>query len=425
MQDVHSIPDSAVLFFSPNFMWLLVALFNYYVFPYDLAAAAKGYAVDWIAYRAAINLSIVFAYAGFWHVSLYWLGLGQRPFRADRKWNWAKVLHNVHYNVLAALQWTIWEALMMRCWATGRMPYLDDATAFGSAAGATNFLLSCFWVPVWRSWHFYFAHRLLHVRPLYKYVHSLHHRNTDIEPFAGLCMHPVEHLYYFACAAPSLYVFASPFAFMWNGVHLLISPAASHSGYEDHFQSDQFHYLHHKHFECNYGPSDCPLDKWFGTFRERLEPPRKATLATGEAATIDAKSTLLGLPDAPALAFNVLAVIAPSWALYTTASARTSSALSGWAFPPLASGAQSVAFFVACGPIVVASGLLAITEMNAIGRAGLRKTFAAPFHKERAVGALGLHLFVGAAVTAIPAYHLVQMALDEPGKGAYCVLFGC
>ena len=45
--------------------------------------------------------------------------------------------------------------------------------------------------------HFYFIHRWLHLPGLYKYVHSLHHRNTDIEPFAGLCMHPIEHLYYY------------------------------------------------------------------------------------------------------------------------------------------------------------------------------------------------------------------------------------
>ena len=90
--------------------------------------------------------------------------------------------------------------------------------------------------------------QFIHIKVLYKYVHSLHHRNTDIEPFAGLCMHPIEHLYYFSCVAPSLYIFASPFAFMWNRVHLLISPAASHSGYEDNMQSDQFHYLHHRFF---------------------------------------------------------------------------------------------------------------------------------------------------------------------------------
>ena len=43
-------------------------------------------------------------------------------------------------------------------------------------------------VPVWRGAHFYFAHRFVHIRAIYKYVHSLHHRNGDIEPFAGLCM---------------------------------------------------------------------------------------------------------------------------------------------------------------------------------------------------------------------------------------------
>lgn len=54
----------------------------------------------------------------------------------------------------------------------------------------------------------------------YRFVHSLHHRNTDIEPFAGLCMHPIEHLYYFSCIAPSLYFYMSPFHFLWNGIHL-------------------------------------------------------------------------------------------------------------------------------------------------------------------------------------------------------------
>jgi hypothetical protein len=67
-------------------------------------------------------------------------------------------------------------------------------------------------------------------------VHSLHHRNTDVEPFAGLAMHPVEHLYYYACILPSLVCLASPFHFVWNGIHMLLAPAASHSGWEDHFQ---------------------------------------------------------------------------------------------------------------------------------------------------------------------------------------------
>jgi sterol desaturase/sphingolipid hydroxylase (fatty acid hydroxylase superfamily) len=38
------------------------------------------------------------------------------------------------------------------------------------------------------------ASRLIHIRFIYKFVHSLHHRNGDIEPFSGMCMHPVEHM---------------------------------------------------------------------------------------------------------------------------------------------------------------------------------------------------------------------------------------
>ena len=119
---------------------------------------------------------------------------------------------------------------------------------------------------------------------LYRYVHALHHRNTDIEPFAGLSMHPVEHMYYFACFAPSLWVFASPFAFMWNGIHLLISPAASHSGWEDHFQSDQFH--------CT-----CASLCWFGLKYAVLSQ----TCTTGSSSATTVKSAQSSNPIHPPL----------------------------------------------------------------------------------------------------------------------------
>jgi sterol desaturase/sphingolipid hydroxylase (fatty acid hydroxylase superfamily) len=78
-------------------------------------------------------------------------------------------------------------------------------------------------------------HTLLNHR---RYVHKLHHRNADPEPFSGITMHPVEHLYYFSNAfTPSLYLSnLSPLVFTWNFIHLTIAPGAGHSGWEDHFQ---------------------------------------------------------------------------------------------------------------------------------------------------------------------------------------------
>ena len=144
------------------------------------------------------------------------------------------------------VQYTVWEAIYVHCCATKKIAFMSDSEAFATPWNVTMFVLSFFWVPLYREFHFYFAHRFIHIKAMYKYIHSLHHRNTDIEPFAGLCMHPVEHLYYFSSIGPSFFIYTTPFAFMWNGIHLLISPAASHSGWEDHFQSDQYHYLHHR-----------------------------------------------------------------------------------------------------------------------------------------------------------------------------------
>jgi sterol desaturase/sphingolipid hydroxylase (fatty acid hydroxylase superfamily) len=39
------------------------------------------------------------------------------------------------------------------------------------------------------------------------------------------------------------------------------------------------HYLHHKHFECNYADGAIPLDKWFGTFHDGSQEAAEAMKA--------------------------------------------------------------------------------------------------------------------------------------------------
>ena len=39
------------LFFSPNFVWLCIALTDYFVFPYDFQAAKSLQKLDWVFYR--------------------------------------------------------------------------------------------------------------------------------------------------------------------------------------------------------------------------------------------------------------------------------------------------------------------------------------------------------------------------------------
>lgn len=288
-----------VLINTPNFIWAAISVVFYTAAPYNLgpesAAALAPISSTFFLERFPLWFGVTFGYVSFWHVSLYGLEMAKRPFIQDRAYSLDKVVHNAFWTTSGIAIWTVFENVFAHLWASGRLSYISDMNSVSTPWGILAFLSALMGVPLWRSIHFYFAHRFLHYTPLYKQVHSLHHRNTDIEPFSGLCMHPVEHLYYFACVLPSLVFCCSPYAFVWNGVHLLLSPAASHSGYEDHFQSDIFHYLHHRYFECNYAGSDAAfMDIAFGTFKASFKD--HPVDREGPKPREDAKSTLRLVP---------------------------------------------------------------------------------------------------------------------------------
>jgi sterol desaturase/sphingolipid hydroxylase (fatty acid hydroxylase superfamily) len=245
-------------------------------------------------------------YIAFWHITLYFLNWAKRPFVKNRAYNVDKVLHNMFWTLSGIILWTCTENIVAYLWVSGRLPYLSDAETFTSVSGILKFAAALFLTPGFRAVHFYCVHRMLHFAPLYYFVHSLHHRNTDIEPFSGTCMHPVEHLYYFSSYLGSLVFVCSPFAFFWNGVHLLISPAASHSGWEDHFQGDAFHYMHHRYFECNYSSSDAMfVDAFFGTCVDSMAQRDK----DGVTARGDAKSTLRTIPTFEFVAYIAMVLL--------------------------------------------------------------------------------------------------------------------
>ena len=281
-------------FLSPNLVWFAMALAMHVCCPYDIDAAAGGWAAAWVGKRLALNFGVAVAYYGFWHVSLYRTadsGGASRKYEASSWPTRGNMVHNLWYWSLGVLQWTFWECCMCRVWGRGLVSFAGDAEVLGDPVVLLKNVVVCLVVPVWRDFHFYVAHRFLHVRACYKYVHSLHHRNADPEPFSGMTMHPVEHLYYFSNAFfPTLLMDGlSPLIFLWVFVHLSIAPGAGHSGFEDHFQADQYHYLHHRKFECNYGsPSSAFLDQAFGTFREKLGESKEYSGGADDANTADA-----------------------------------------------------------------------------------------------------------------------------------------
>ena len=187
---------------------------------------------------------------------------------------------------------TAYEAVTYWAFANG---YLN---VFGIAPGGTAFwvwfVVLALAAPFIHAIHFYLGHRLLHVPLLYRKFHALHHKNVDVGPWSGLSMHPVEHIIYFSTICVQWALCAHPVNALFQLQIAALYPALGHAGH-DKLKLGQklaidggayFHYLHHKYFECNYGGSLLPLDKFFGTFhdgtdeaqarlRERLREQRR------------------------------------------------------------------------------------------------------------------------------------------------------
>ena len=311
-------------FYSPNLLWFVMAICIYYIFPYELldhddddddppqdssTSTSSTINDEYINYllslflkRFLITSTYVYCYNTFWHVTLYiWKWRSIPCYKTapttttadDDDANYlTKLCHNVFYTTLGIIQWSILEVIFMYLYQTKRLQYsllLLPTTSSSSSSSSshmissssyemTMFVMWCLYVPVLRDGLFYFSHRVVHTKFLYKYIHTIHHRNSIyIEPFSGLCMHPIEHLYYFSASYGPYLLWSSsimvspplhPFILFWCGFHALIAPGASHSGFVDHWGSDIYHYLHHRYYECNYGTPGFKFDVWFNTYRK-------------------------------------------------------------------------------------------------------------------------------------------------------------
>lgn len=178
---------------------------------------------------------------------------------------------NMFYTLVSGVAiWSAYEAILF--WAMGsghiRIVRFSEAPVWTIAALPL--------ISIWISLHFYFVHRLLHLKPLYERFHALHHRNVNVGPFSGISMHPVEHLFYFSSTLIHFIVPTHPMQVIFHFYMLALSAIFGHTGFDallvrntrrlaiGHFH----HQLHHRYFECNYGSVDMPWDKWFGSFND-------------------------------------------------------------------------------------------------------------------------------------------------------------
>ncbi len=270
-----------------NLLLLAISALSWFLTQPELARCAH-FKWDWMLWILVRNQALIWSYYGAFYLWLYvWKKEGTRG-KYDRRWPARnsrvflfndQLWDNIFWTAgVSGLIWTGLEWLTMWLYANHRLPYLDWNEH------PVWFVAWIIIIPFWREFHFYWVHRAIHWKPLYRRIHYLHHKNINPNPWSGMAMHPVEGLLYLSVALIHWVVPSHPFHFLFNLQHAGLGPAGGHDGFEGPIvhgkfpTGSYFHYLHHRYFECNYGESTLPLDKWFGTFRDGLPDGEGAKL---------------------------------------------------------------------------------------------------------------------------------------------------
>ncbi len=146
------------------------------------------------------------------------------------------------------------------------------------------FIGSILLVMVLHDAYFYWTHRLMHHKRVYKYVHRVHHKSINPTPFASFSFHPSETFLETMFVPLIIFVIpVHPIAIVTYSSILFLYNVYAHSGFEfmpkwwvrnpvtKYFNTPTNHNQHHGKFNYNYGLYFNWWDRWMGTHYEHYE----------------------------------------------------------------------------------------------------------------------------------------------------------
>ena len=254
----------------------------YWIFVIPDAATMQTLSWGWALWLFSVNAAGIFIMYGVIELFYYYKRVQGRRFKFNGKfpsespsevfWFKSQNLDNFLRSFFFGIPiWTAVEILVLWCYANAWGNWLgwEDSWIW---LGVLVFL-----APAIHEIHFFCIHRLIHAPLLYKWIHSVHHNSINPSPWSSLSMHPVEHLLYFGEIIWHLIIPSHPIAMLFNSHIVGYGAINGHIGFDKLELTDETaldshayaHYLHHKHFEVNYGADGLvPLDKWFGCWHD-------------------------------------------------------------------------------------------------------------------------------------------------------------
>lgn len=116
---------------------------------------------------------------------------------------------------------------------------------------------------------FYYIHKLFHYPDLYRRFHYIHHEFNEVQPYAAMYCHPVEHALcnvFPVLLGPMVFGSGVTFIRYWIGLATLVS-VHSHC-------TATSHATHHRFRVCNFGTGDW-MDYIHDTLHHHTPPSRQ------------------------------------------------------------------------------------------------------------------------------------------------------
>jgi lathosterol oxidase len=190
------------------------------------------------------------------------------------------IIREIKYSFLSL---TVFSLVSLVTFTFRRMGYTKIYTDFNEHSVA-YFIFSVLAFILIHDTYFYFAHRFMHWKKIYPYVHRIHHMSTNPTPWAAFAFHPVEALIEVAIVPALVFLIPlHPFAILIWVLYQTAMNVLGHLGFElfkSGFTTGTFtkwhntsthHNMHHKLVNCNYGLYYNFWDRILGTNHESYE----------------------------------------------------------------------------------------------------------------------------------------------------------
>lgn len=189
-----------------------------------------------------------------------------------------RILHEVKYSFLSLF---VFSFVGLGTFTLSRLGYTKIYRDF-SEHSLMYFIFSVVAFILIHDTYFYFAHRLMHWKKIYPYVHRIHHMSTNPTPWAAFAFHPLEALMEVAIVPIMVFLIPlHPFAILTWGLYQTGMNVLGHLGFElfpsgfttgvlsKWHNTSTHHNMHHRLVNCNYGLYFNFWDRILGTNHAR------------------------------------------------------------------------------------------------------------------------------------------------------------